>query len=114
MLSGGERQRLAIARALYDDPDIIVLDEATSALDTQTEAEIMGTLRMLASDRAVLLITHRLSNLPMCDRVVLMEEGHIVDTGCFADLSARNLQFAGLVVDSEEPTLSVVPALVRP
>ena len=77
LLSGGERQRLAIARALYDDPDMLVLDEATSALDAATEAEIMETLRALSKDRTVVMVTHRLANLAVCDRVIVMNEGRL-------------------------------------
>jgi len=77
LLSGGERQRLAIARALYDDPDMLVLDEATSALDATTEAEIMETLRALSADRTVVMVTHRLANLAVCDRVLVMHEGRL-------------------------------------
>lgn len=78
LLSGGERQRLAIARALYDDPDMLVLDEATSALDAVTEAEIMETLRALSADRTVVMVTHRLANLKSCDRVLVMNEGRLM------------------------------------
>lgn len=78
LLSGGERQRLAIARALYDEPDMLVLDEATSALDAATEAEIMETLRALSADRAVVMVTHRMANLAVCDRVLVMHEGRLV------------------------------------
>lgn len=77
LLSGGERQRLAIARALYDEPDMLVLDEATSALDAATEAEIMETLRALAQERTVVMVTHRLANLAVCDRVCIMREGRL-------------------------------------
>lgn len=77
LLSGGERQRLAIARALYDEPDMLVLDEATSALDAATEAEIMETLRALSADRTVVMVTHRLANLAVCDRVLVMREGRL-------------------------------------
>lgn len=77
LLSGGERQRLAIARALYDEPDMLVLDEATSALDAATEAEIMETLRALSADRTVVMVTHRMANLAMCDRVLVMCEGRL-------------------------------------
>lgn len=82
-LSGGERQRLALARALYDNPDLLVLDEATSALDNETEQGIMDTLRDVATHRsvAVVLITHRLGSLSLCDRIIVMHQGAIAADG---------------------------------
>lgn len=74
-LSGGERQRLSIARALYEDPDLLVLDEPTSALDTETELEILATLRSLVRSKAIVLITHRLAAVRECDRVLLLRDG---------------------------------------
>jgi ABC-type multidrug transport system fused ATPase/permease subunit len=78
LLSGGERQRISIARALYDDPAILVLDEATSALDAATEDELMNTLRELVHGKAIVLITHRAASAAKCDRVLVMAEGRIV------------------------------------
>ena len=69
-LSGGQRQRIAIARALYDDPEILVLDEATSALDSQTEERIMDEIYSIAKDKTLLLIAHRLTTIEKCERVV--------------------------------------------
>jgi ABC-type multidrug transport system fused ATPase/permease subunit len=78
LLSGGERQRISIARALYDDPAILVLDEATSALDAATEDELMNTLRELVHGKAIVVITHRAASAAKCDRVLVMAEGRIV------------------------------------
>lgn len=85
-LSGGERQRLAIARALYDDPEILVFDEATSALDSATEAEVLETVRGLAGVKTILMISHRPASLACCDRVIVMRNGAIVTEGKYADL----------------------------
>jgi ATP-binding cassette subfamily C protein len=78
VLSGGERQRLALARALYHDPDILVLDEVTSALDAATEAELMVTLREISRRCAVVMVTHREASLHHCDRVIVLSEETIV------------------------------------
>ncbi|MBY3027463.1 ATP-binding cassette domain-containing protein [Rhizobium leguminosarum] len=69
-LSGGERQRIAIARALYRAPSILLLDEASSALDDTTEAEIMDQLRLIGGDMTIIAITHRLSSIQSGDQVV--------------------------------------------
>ncbi|MEN8237074.1 MAG: ABC transporter ATP-binding protein [Pseudomonadota bacterium] len=76
-LSGGERQRIAIARALYRNPEVLIFDEATSALDNTTEAQVMQTIRDVSKDRTVIMIAHRLSTLKDCDRVVEMSGGEI-------------------------------------
>lgn len=72
-LSGGQKQRIAIARALYDDPEILVLDEATSALDSQTEENIMNEIYGIAKDKTLLIIAHRLSTIEKCERVVSLK-----------------------------------------
>ena len=76
-LSGGERQRIAIARALYRNPDVLIFDEATSALDNDTEARLMDTINAVSKDRTVIMIAHRLTTLKDCDRIVVMEKGCI-------------------------------------
>ncbi len=76
-LSGGERQRIAIARALYRNPEVLIFDEATSALDTETEARLMETIRAVSVDRTVVMIAHRLTTLKDCNRIVVMEKGSI-------------------------------------
>lgn len=80
-LSGGERQRLGIARALYTDPDILVLDEATSALDTTTETEFIDVLRSLRGEKTILIITHRITSVDWCDRMLLISDGKIIADG---------------------------------
>ncbi len=74
-LSGGERQRIAIARALYRNPDVLVFDEATSALDNETEARLMETIHAVSQNRTVIMIAHRLTTLKDCDRIVKMNGG---------------------------------------
>ncbi|MDB5405533.1 MAG: putative transporter ATP-binding protein/permease [Rhodospirillales bacterium] len=96
-LSGGQRQRLAIARALYDDPEILVLDEATSALDPVTEAEVAEALQRLRGRKTLVIIAHRLSTVQKCDCLFLLKAGTLVDSGSFAELSRRNPDFAEMV-----------------
>lgn len=74
-LSGGERQRIAIARALYRNPEVLIFDEATSALDNDTEARLMETINAVSKDRTVIMIAHRLTTLKNCDRIVIMDKG---------------------------------------
>lgn len=77
MLSGGQKQRIAIARALYDDPEILVLDEATSALDNETEEEIMKEIYDVSKDRTLIIVAHRLTTLKDCDRIFVINNGEV-------------------------------------
>ena len=77
MLSGGQKQRIAIARALYDDPEVLVLDEATSALDSETEEEIMKEIYDVSKDRTLIIVAHRLTTLKDCDRIFVINNGEI-------------------------------------
>ena len=98
-LSGGEQQRIAIARALYFDPEILVFDEATSALDNITEQEIHTAIETLAGDKTILIVAHRLSTVRKCDQLVFMAGGSIADIGTYDELHASNAdfkQFAGI------------------
>jgi ATP-binding cassette subfamily B protein len=88
-LSGGEKQRVAIARAILKDPPILILDEATSALDSATEAEIADALLAAGAGRTTLVIAHRLSTIADADRILVMEDGRIVEEGTHAALLSR-------------------------
>src|SRR5690606_17764846 len=95
-LSGGQRQRIAIARVLLKDAPILVLDEATSALDSVVEAAFQGSLAGLRAGKTVIAIAQRLSTIPRMDRLLVMDQGHIVERGTHAELIAANGLYARL------------------
>jgi len=88
-LSGGERQRVAIARAILKDSPILVLDEATSSLDSESEALIHDALRILMKGKTVIVIAHRLSTIMEMDRIVVVENGRVIDAGTHSELTER-------------------------
>ncbi|KAF3598370.1 hypothetical protein F2Q69_00033315 [Brassica cretica] len=96
MLSGGEKQRVALARAFLKSPAILLCDEATSALDNKTEAEIMKTLRSLASNRTCVFIAHRLTTAMQCDEIIVMEKGKVVEKGTHEELLKKSGRYADL------------------
>jgi ATP-binding cassette, subfamily B, beta-glucan exporter len=105
-LSGGERQRLAVARAILKDAPILILDEATSALDAETEAKIKRALDTLRQGRTTFIIAHRLSTVADADKIMVLDQGRIIERGTFRSLVADNGLFARLVREGgfTEPT----------
>jgi ATP-binding cassette subfamily B protein len=96
MLSGGERQRLSIARALLKDPPILILDEATSALDAVTEAKVNAALDEVMKGRTTFVIAHRLSTIRHATRILVFENGRVIESGTFDELIASRGHFAEL------------------
>jgi len=96
MLSGGERQRLSIARALLKDPPILILDEATSALDAVTEAKVNAALDEVMRGRTTFVIAHRLSTIRNATRILVFENGRVIENGTFDELVAKGGHFAEL------------------
>ncbi|MFB6254334.1 MAG: ABC transporter ATP-binding protein [Halobacteriaceae archaeon] len=109
-LSGGQRQRLSIARALLNDPSIIILDEATSDVDTETEELIQESLDRLTEDRTAFIIAHRLSTIQDADRVVVMEEGQITEIGTHEELLAKEGTYSQLWQSQADKSQSAIMA----
>jgi ATP-binding cassette subfamily C protein len=97
-LSGGERQRLGIARALYRDPQVLVVDEGTANLDNETEAAIVRTLSGLRGKKTIIVVAHRLPLVRTCDRIYLLRQGRVQNSGAYSDLFSTDpgvREFAG-------------------
>lgn len=100
-MSGGQRQRLGIARALYDDPEILVLDEATSALDNETERDVSEAIMALAGQRTLLIVAHRLNTVKRCDKILFFDSGQLVADGDYDTLSVQCAPFRRLIEAGE-------------
>ena len=116
-LSGGERQRVSIARALLKDPPIMIFDEATSALDATTEKQLQKALDAATAGRTTFVIAHRLATVRNATRILVFDQGRIVESGNFDDLVAQNGRFAALAraqFMAAEPAPAAVPAGAGP
>jgi ATP-binding cassette subfamily B protein len=110
-LSGGQRQRLALARAVFVQPRILILDDPTSALDSRTESEVLGAMRRVMHGRTTLLTANRLSTLRFADRIIVLEKGRIIEQGTHAELMLaeglyyRTAQLQGVALDGQTRAL---------
>jgi ATP-binding cassette subfamily B protein len=110
-LSGGQRQRVALARALVTDPRLLLLDDATSAIDPRLEAEIHDALREVMRGRTTLIIAHRRSTLNLADRIVVLDQGRVADTGTHEELSERCPLYRMLITGPDADGLETVAGL---
>jgi ATP-binding cassette subfamily B protein len=112
-LSGGQRQRIALARAVLQDPRILILDDATSAVDARTEEQINEGLRTVMAGRTTLLVAHRRSTLHLADRVVVLDDGRVIDEGTHEELAERSAVYRGLLTGLDEDVAEAVEGSVE-
>lgn len=99
-LSGGQRQRIGIARALYQDAQVLVLDEATSTLDGITEKLVRDAIHDFAGRKTIIMIAHRLATVRQCDIIFLPDSGRVVDQGSYSELVDRNSSFRRMAANA--------------
>ena len=99
-ISGGQKQRISIARALYNDAELLVFDEATSALDGNTESKVMNEINNLAKSKTIVLVAHRLSTVKTCDCIYFFDNGRIIDYGTYSELLEKNISFREMAAKS--------------
>jgi ATP-binding cassette subfamily C protein len=102
-LSGGEGQRVAVARALYRNPQVLFMDEATSAIDGPTEAALIDAVRSDNPDRTLVMIAHRVNTLLDCDRIIVLRDGRIEEIGTYEELLASSELFATMARHTADP-----------
>ncbi|HEY4020983.1 MAG TPA: ABC transporter ATP-binding protein [Pseudonocardiaceae bacterium] len=107
-LSGGQRQRIALARAVLADPRILILDDATSAIDAKIEEAVHAALRGVLADRTTLLVAHRRSTLHLADRIVVLDQGRVVEQGTHAELVERSAMYRRLLSGLEDDVAAKV------
>ena len=103
-LSGGQKQRLALARVFLQNPPVLILDEATSALDTISERQVQQAIGTASRNRTVIMVAHRLSTFADADRIFVIDDGRVVETGSYEELIARGGLFTELVRCAETGT----------
>jgi ATP-binding cassette subfamily B protein len=101
-LSGGQKQRISIARALIKDPNLVIFDDCLSAVDVKTEQEIIGSLYEYLQNKTAIIITHRIFSLFNFDKIVVLEDGEIVEQGTHRELIDANGYYAGLYAHQQE------------
>ena len=99
-ISGGQKQRISIARALYNNPSILVFDEATSALDGNTEADVMNEINNLSLQKTIIIVAHRLSTVKLCEKIYFLSDGEVVDSGSYEYLFSNNKNFKEMAIKS--------------
>jgi ATP-binding cassette subfamily B protein len=108
-LSGGQKQRISIARALIKDPSIVIFDDCLSAVDAKTEKEIIGNLYRFLQDKTAIIITHRIFSLFEFDKIIVLDEGRIIEQGTHTDLLEANGYYAYLYRQQQQERAGMGP-----